>query len=334
MKTRVWIVLVVAVAVVIAGMLLHRPAEPPELPPRVRMGYQAHVSHLPLFVAVEKGFFRNEGIEVEPVKFGSANLLLTGLVAGEVDGSAVSSFHALFSLEQRSSGKFRVYMVEVWSRDRLTHAFLTSKDSTVSVLGDLKGKRLGVHPGSTFRAYANVVLSHFLDPDEDLTITQLKPPLQVQALATGQVDALLVMEPMVTAAVEVTDARILMRNPFNEYMFEPFPIAGGVVSNRLVDDQPEVAQKIASAMYRAIDYMAEPSNRSELEQILVSYAPVDERVAAKVDFRKYWKLDQVDREAVQEVADFLHRHGILEERLATSALYYERHDYSGVPEGR
>lgn len=291
-------------------------------PEKVKIGYQKTEIYQHLFTAIEKGFFKSEGIEVEPVEFASANLMVEALIAGRIDGTGTNAFPVIFSVEQNNPGQFKIYIVNAITRTAFPDYILVKKDSKINSLFELKGKKIGTYPGSTILTYTKVILKRFLDPDKDITIIQLKPELQLQALETGQVDAIFVLEPLGSLGVIKGIARALEEAPLAKYVMDPLPGSGSTFSTKFLKEHPKAAEKVKNAMYRALDFLNNPQNAQEVKKILVKWTQMEPEVIERLRPLKYWKLEEIDRDAVQKLADLLFEGGALEKRINTSNLYY------------
>jgi hypothetical protein len=75
-------------------------------------------------------------------------------------------------------------------------------------------------------------------------------------------------------------------------------------------------------MYRALDFLNDPQNAQEVKKILVKWTQMEPEVIERLRPLKYWKLEEIDRDAVQKLADLLFEGGALEKRINTSNLYY------------
>ena len=56
--------------------------------PKIRIGYWPIAAGLPFYAALEKGYFKEAGLDVEGVKFASAAQIMEAMLAGRCDGSA------------------------------------------------------------------------------------------------------------------------------------------------------------------------------------------------------------------------------------------------------
>jgi len=291
-------------------------------PQKIRIGYQKTEIYQHFFTAIEKGYFKSEGLEVEPIEFASANLMAEALIAGRIDGTATSAFPVIFSVEQNNPGQFKIYLVNAVTETSFPDYILVKKGSELENLSDLKGKKIGTYPGSTLLTYTKLILGHFMDPEEDITIVQLKPDLQIQALESGQVDAILALEPIASVVLEQGVAQVLEEAPLAKYVMNPLPGSGSTFSPKFIEDNPRAVKKVIKAMNRAADFLRDSNNTAEAQEILAKWTGMDEEVIERLRPLTYWKLEEIDREAVQNLADVLFEEGVLEKRTETSTLYY------------
>lgn len=310
------ILIVLAVIILVTGCARE--------PAKVKIGYQKTEIYQHLFTAIEKGFFRDESVDVEPVEFASANLMAEAIVAGRIDGTGASAFPVIFSIEQNSPGQFKIYIINAITNTAFPDYILVKKDSKINSLLELKGKKIGTYPGSTILTYTKVILKHFFDPYKDISIIQLKPELQLQALETGQVDAIFALEPIASLGIVRGIARILEEAPLAKYIMDPLPGNGSTFSPKFLKENPEAAEKVKNAMYRAIDFLNNPQNTQEVKEILAKWTQMEPEVIERLRPLRYWKLEEIDREAVQKLADLLFEERSLEKRINTSSLYYDK----------
>lgn len=160
-------------------------------PSSLRVGYIPFSADLPFFVAMEKGFFEDEGITLEPIRFAVSSECLSAEVAGRIQAAMGNSLSALYAIEQKQPGTLRVFLPMLETEENHVSHLLVKKESPIKSIGDLKGKKVGTYAGSTQLLYLRLFLRKYdLDPNKDLRIVQVASNLQVQALDAGQVDAL------------------------------------------------------------------------------------------------------------------------------------------------
>lgn len=303
----------------IIGFRIYSPKQTTQQPPVVRVGYKQNSGYQHFFVAEEKGYFKKHGINVEGVTFESTNQMVQAMVNGDIDATAASSIEVLALVEQNSPDLIDIYLTLVFDKENAFHSILVPPNSKIQTLADLKGKKIGTTPGSTSQSWLEIVLSRFFDSKKEVQIIQLEPRLQLQALSSGQVDALYTVDPLVTLSQTKGVARILMKGPENEYMFTPMATGGAAVSRRLIQKNPEAAKGLIRAMYDAVDFMR--ANEPESRQIIAKDAKLDPDVAAKLDLLRLWKLSETDFKMVQKYLDLLVETKVLTKHIVAEDLY-------------
>ncbi|KRT74172.1 MAG: ABC transporter, substrate-binding component [Candidatus Rokubacteria bacterium CSP1-6] len=189
---------VMAVAL-IAALALAGPAAAQER--KVKVGVLKLTSSAPIFVGVEKGFFKEFGIEPELVFFQAAAPIATALAAGQVEVGATGLTAALYNIVLQGE---KLWIVADKGREWpgyplvgiVVQKELWNKGEVRSVK-DLKGRRIGLTTlGSTFHFHLGNILER-----EGLRLADVKViPLQampstVEALKGKQVDAIMVPQP-------------------------------------------------------------------------------------------------------------------------------------------
>ena len=293
----------------------------PQEKTKISMGYLPIAYHLTAFVAKEKGFFDEEGLDVEMVKFETVNNAMEALVADKVQLS-MAGYPTMFALEAASPGQFKMFGHAFETTERNQHALLVPVNSTVQSIEGLKGKRIGTYTGSTQKLYISLIMKKLgFQEGKDYEIAQVATPLQVQALAAGQFDALLTIEPYVTIAKDKGVAKVLVQNPRGKYVLEPLPAGpAGAVSTKLLERDAATAQKIVRAMEKAVAYINE--NEAEARKVLAKYAPIDEQTALRIGLYN-WKVQPSagDKQDVQKMADVFFENGELKKRVDTQSLW-------------
>lgn len=309
----------VILSLVVIGIVVWVALRPPPSPQAIKYGYLPIASDASFFVAVERNYFSDAGVQVEPVKFETSNQALEALVAGRVDATAVVALEAALALEANTPDQFRVVEMTAATAATKVHRIMVKKNSSIQSLADLKDKKVGTFPGSQMVVFLKLILSRHFDADRNVEIIQLKAPLQPQALESGQVDALFCLEPTCTMLEEKGLARFISVNPLYEFIQQPFPTAVGVVSTRLTKDNPGLVVRIQSALGKAHQYIKEHPQDSS--GYLPKYTPVEAGLAPKISVYDYWGVQEVDRGAVQRLADLYVSKGVLTKSVSTARLY-------------
>jgi NitT/TauT family transport system substrate-binding protein len=186
------------VVAVMAALLLAAPSAPAQDRPRV--GVLKLTSSAPIFVGVEKGFFREFGVEPELVYFQAAAPIATALAAGQIDVGATGLTAATYNIVL---GGEKLWIVadkgREWPDHRLTAIVVRTDlhEAGVRTVGDLKGKRIAVTQlGSTFHYQLGNILEKEGMSLKDVSIVPLQAmAAALEALKGRQVDALVLPQP-------------------------------------------------------------------------------------------------------------------------------------------
>lgn len=158
---------------------------------KVRVGYVGLTCEAPIFTAYEKGFFKEEGLDVTLVKCEWANYKDV-LALGGFDVTHHLIMYFLKPLEQGLDIKFTGGIHRGCLRVQ------APTNGKIRSIGDLRGKRIGVPGmGTPPFIFANRVLgAHGIDPGKEITWLVFPAGELGLALAKGEVDAVADSEPI------------------------------------------------------------------------------------------------------------------------------------------
>lgn len=300
--------------IALAVWLLSRPSTTPaDTPQRIyRIGYQEISLYQHLFTAAEKNFFEDEGVRVELVSFTSANQMAQALIAGQIQGTGLTNLQVALSVQAADTGLFKFVNMLVWRDRSYPDYILVRTGAGVDSLTQLRGKTLGLHPGSAVRAFATAVLERDgLDP-ETVNMVELQPDVMQSSVAAGRVDALYCMDPVATSLLASGQAKVLVANPMSRIFQAPVPISGAVLSRTLLNGQPEDARRIILALDRAIEYVRDSTHRREVAGYIAKYTPVDSALALRMNPSDYWTSQEIDAGRIQALANRFQELGIVD----------------------
>ena len=203
-----------------------------------KVGVLKLTSSAPIFIGVEKGFFKEFGVEPELVYFQAAAPIATALATGQVDVGATGLTAALFNIVL---GGEKLWIVadkgREWPGYPLTAIVVQTElyEGGLKTIADLRGKRIGITQlGSTFHYHLGNVLEK-----EGMTLADVKVvPLQamgaaMEALKGKQVDAIMLPQPFPGTAEAQGFGRILA---WGGDLF-PWQIATIFYSNKFAGDR-------------------------------------------------------------------------------------------------
>ncbi len=293
-------------------------AGPPEDQCRVRIAAVPAAFYLPLFVAHDQGFLSAAGCSSEVILFNSVNDQMTALLHGDAEVSGLGSGGA-FALEAESPGRVRF----VYGQNNRSYSFLVPPDWAGEGLEAFQGKRIGTWPSPTPRVFLHLMLDSVVGSD-GFEIVPVEFRFLTQALVSGDVDALFNTDVFTQQAIEGGHAKFFSATPLEEYVMKPFFNGGGLVQRSLKDDKPAEWAAIRTAIPKAVDFIREQP--AAARQSLVTHIGVSEDVALEAPTDEFVRLDELEPEKVQAVADILVREGVVSTQVDAAQMIRELGD--------
>jgi len=307
MKKNVLTVFIV-IAIVVLGLVIYRLNTGEEFPPqpqKIVFGYRPISPSLDFFVALEKGYFKNEGLDVELQVFRGSSDLTDAILTGKVDFATDLGMVTQLLPMMRSNN----YMVKFLSLDldaldspMRGPTLVVKPELEIEKIEDLKGKTIGIFPGINFKIFLEAALKkHGIDIEKDVTIVQIPPQEQVPGFAS--VDALLSLDPIVNGIEAKYGAKVIANRLSANYIFDNFPAAASSVNSGYAVKHPAVVKKVVNALSRGIDFVR--SNPEQTSDILAKYTNLPLEIAKTMEPVKYAKLDEINIESLQRTCDYL-----------------------------
>jgi NitT/TauT family transport system substrate-binding protein len=204
------------------------------------------MGYLPLFVAVHRGFFKDEGLDIELPRLIPA-MAQNALLAGEVQ------YHGLADSGLRLAARGLPLKAIFYGADKPMYYLVALKE--IRSVAELKGKRVGVSQfGGTSDLAARLALKHYgVEPEKDALLIQIGAEgTRMAALRAGSVSAIIVPVPAVA---------VLKREGYNEVSFVgdvvEFASNGYSTTDQRIKEHPQEVKKVVRALYRGLRYAKE-----------------------------------------------------------------------------
>lgn len=289
----------------------------------VRIGYQKLSIYAPVFIAQDKGFFKEQGVTVELSPFTSANQMMNALIAGQLEGAGLSNVQVALSVEAKDPGKIRFINFLVWSPDSYADYFLTRTGSGIKSVKGVLGKHVGIHPGSAVKAFATALLESEGVDVKKTNIVELEPATMAAALVAGRIDALYCMDPVATKLVTAKQADVLVHNPIGKIAGSPVPISGTLIAADFAKNRAADARALEAAIEKAIDYTRDQANHAEMARIVAKYTDAAPADIERERIPRYWKRGEIDRARARALSERFHALGIVPAGVSADRMIIE-----------
>lgn len=223
---------------------------------KIQLDWVVRGDHAMFFVAKDKGYFTEQGINVTAIRKGTGTPDALRLVA---NGNADFGFGDLPTLAvSRSQGLPVVAIVGVNQRSPLAMISL-AKHKTLTKPTDLKGLNIGIHPaGSTYIFFKAFLAANGMT-EKDVTESSVSPPYE-NYLLLGRVEA---VPGYVDAEVPELEAKaggkgslsIMLGSDFGYNMYG----SGVFTSDKIAKEKPDLAKRFVTAYMKAFqDVVKDP----------------------------------------------------------------------------
>lgn len=237
---------------------------------KIRLAIPAKsMGYLPMYVAIQRGFFRDEGLELEIANL-RPNIAHSALLAGDIE------YHGLAESGLRLAAKGSP-MKSLFFSLRSPLYFLMAKPQVKSV-SDLKGKIIGISSfGGATEVSTRLGLRHYgLDPARDVTMILIGTEnVRVAALTSGSVDATVAVPP---------SHQLLKQKGFNLLLsladVAELPANGFTTTEKTLRDKREQVKRLLRALTRGLSFAKE--RQKETVEIMAREWQIDAAVADEV----------------------------------------------------
>jgi NitT/TauT family transport system substrate-binding protein len=312
---------ITALVVLLAG-LAALPA-PSRAQDKVSVGVFPISSSLPYFVALERGFFKEQNIEPEMTKLMGGPPNVAAMMTNQIEVSAV-----LVTLEGLNAGVKKpgvaMYIslnsqTKVWKMEQ----FVVRNGFPANSIADLKGAKLMSAPGPANLNTAKAILAKNGLKEGDYTIDQLDMGQHVNAMTAGTFDGGYTLEPNASMMIKAGIARSIEAGVISKYILGSEAAdayaAGCAMTSDFIQKRPDVAKRFAAAWAKAIAFIN--ANPDEARKHLAKNTFTPDNVVDMVSMLGYVMAGDLSPKQFadfQAFADFGTSIGVVPEKVDAS----------------
>jgi sulfonate transport system substrate-binding protein len=270
--------------------------------PTVGFAYQDRIADAMSVIAVEKGFFAREGVQVKPMMFTSGPACTEAVVSGSADVGTMGDTTAVISVARAP-----VTIIASHGGGEHRHRIIVKDTSPIRSFRDLTGKRVAVSKGtSTYGGFLAWAKARKLDLSK-VRVVDMKPEDMGTALLSGAVDAAVASEPTPSVLEEKGGRQLATLGGLGNN----YPILL-VARNDFLRKHPEAATRFLRALARAAEFVRD--HPDETARVMAAKTGLSPAAAAKAMQRHYYRLqlDKQTRASLDKTADFLVQQRILD----------------------
>ncbi|MDA3900748.1 MAG: ABC transporter substrate-binding protein [Spirochaetes bacterium] len=290
----------------------------------VRIGCLNSYGAMQVYIALEEGYFEKAGVDVEVIPFKSSNLVAEAVFNNHVDIGLMISSLPYFALAVNDKSKFKLFQVGMATKEFSISKIIVSTKSDINSFKDLRGKTIGLLPGSAQQVYCRIGMHKTFGPDVSYKTINLPPQAHLEALSSGRIDAVFTIEPIATIGKEKGLARIIGGDALAEFVLGRYPSGASAISTKFLHEHPELAKKTISIFYRAMNFSQ--NHNVVARKHLAKNLDLEENIVLKMGAPSKGALqhNEFDYKAMQPAIDFYAKEGIIEEDFPIEVICLDK----------
>ena len=328
MKNKKWISLAAAVVLAVTALPMTvfaaKKDKEEEKLSKVTLNEAAHsVFYAPQYVAIEEGYFTEEGLDLTLVTGFGADKTMTAVISGEADIGFMGAEASVYAYQEGATDP----VVNFAQLTQRAGNFLVAREEMPDFKWeDLKGEKVlgGRKGGMPEMAFEYILKKNGIDPQKDLTIDQ--------SIDFGSTAAAFTSDDSAAYTVEFEPSATILEKEGAGYVVASLGEASGYVpytsysaKTSYMKENPEIIQKFTDALQKGMDYVQSHTPEEIAEVIAPQFKETDLETITAIVKRYYdqdtWKENLIfEKDSFELLQDILEDAGELTERVAYEDL--------------
>ena len=282
---------------------------------KIKVGLLPHIiPTLPHWIAVEKGFYKEENLEILEYSQRNSSLLVSSMQTGGLDFIAgVATDRVLIAMNAPENPLRAI----ITSHARITKnnplsSLIVPINSTIDGLKDLGNKRIATFPGETASTALKYLLKNNNIDIDTIDFKKIPPPLHLKLLASGQIDCSFAYEPLRTDLINLGNYREIFPAVY-AYINDPSATGVTLMSEELYREKPELAKKLIRVWDKSLDFIEKHEN--DAREILRKKLKLKRETAQKSFWIGATKSNENDISIILNTIESYKKMGILSEKF-------------------
>ena len=328
MKNKKWISLAAAVVLAVTalpmGVFAAKKDSTEEKLTKVTLNEVAHsIFYAPQYVAIEEGYFAEEGLDLTLVTGFGADKVLTALISGEADIGFMGAEASIYAYQEGATDP-ALNFAQLTQR---AGNFLVAREEMPDFKWeDLKGEKVlgGRKGGMPEMVFEYILKKNGIDPQKDLTIDQ--------SIDFGSTAAAFTSDDSAAYTVEFEPSATILEKEGAGYVVASLGEASGYVpytsystKASYMKENPEIIQKFTDALQKGMDYVQSHTPEEIAEVIAPQFKETDLKTITAIVKRYYdqdtWKENLIfEKDSFELLQDILEDAGELTDRTVYENL--------------
>lgn len=290
---------------------------------KVTLNEVAHsIFYAPQYVAIEKGYFKEEGLDLTLVTGFGADKVMTALLSGDADIGFMGSESSIYTYQE---GANDVIVNFAQLTQRAGNFLVARKPMSNFKWEDLKGTNVlgGRKGGMPEMVFEYILKQKGIDPETDLTIDQsIDFGSTAAAFSSGKGDFTVEFEPGATTLELESDGYVVASLGVDSGYV---PYTAYSAKSSYLKKNPDVIQKFTNALQKGMDFV-QTHTPAEIAKVIAPQFPESDLSTIETIVKRYyeqdtWKSNLIfEKESFELLQDILDTAGELKERVPYEEL--------------
>jgi len=284
----------------------------------VKVGTLPISNTAPVYLGIQKGFFREEGLNVQAQLLQAGNELITGAISGDFD-FITAGYVPVISARSKNL-PIKIVAANDAGADTPEEEWtsvMVKKGSDIRDPEDLAGKTIALN---ALKGVGEVDVKAALekegvDPDS-VKLLEVPFPEMPPALEAGRVDAVWAPEPFLTQILGQGGKEVLAPLPV---LGPEWPNAGYETTDRVIAEKKDVVDRFVRAINKSVEYAAQ--NPDEVRKIVPTYTRIPPDVVQKIRLPVF--TSTIDQAKLQQVVQQSQKYGVITRAPSMQDLLYQ-----------
>ena len=288
---------------------------------KINVSHQPAFSHGLLFMAKEKGWIEEEGLDLNMIAFESGIPQEEAMASGDVDISMIGSTAVIVGAQRKLVDQ-KVFGLAAEVTPLFT---IISNKANIKSPADLKGKSVIFTVGSSMQYFLLMALEKYGLTEKDINVLHMEPSDGQVAYLAGNADAIV---PLATQIWVLTS-----RDPKSKIIFDGSMLSqppGKIIETKIIDlivsttkfadENPEAMYRFQKLWYRCVDYINDPETRVDAITAIRDWQNKNYDAGLKYEDAE-WMINRYSFSTAKQINE-LYENGIISESLTREADFY------------
>lgn len=295
-----------------------KPKAPAKLATKAKVAIIPIAYMVPIYAARDKGFFAEEGLEVEFENLAGGTAAIPAMEAGQFAFAQSAAVPPLLAREQGLDIKMVVGSTRTGTKPPDDQPLMMRTDDAITNLKQLEGKKVAINTlyNTLWFLLREAMRRAGADPNK-LSWVEMPFPNMPDALINKQVDAVISVEPFTTVLLKTGKAKIASN--FMSEMLPGLDNAMYIGSGKWIKEHPEETKAFIKGLSKGIDYVN--ANKQSRDEIIVGFTKLDPNVVKDLLIPPY--SSKIGIAKLQSLADLMFKEGQLKKQMNVKDALWE-----------